>query len=476
MALYDNLEGSRLKAEHFGRLIPRAEAIAFLFACVAIVADIGIIVAASTAATLVYSQLTGVNVDISRQRESALVLSALFVTFSLGGDVYRLKTLAILSAPKIAMKWFVALGVFLAVAFLFKSGAYYSRGVSRVLTRSGLAGLVSSRFLIARAVRQTLAANHVPPMRLAIIGIADETEEAVRHRLSDEPSVHVASYVALGSTPDLGRLRDVIALSHAGRIDQILVAVPWTHSDVIEQAIVELRKQALPVMLLPDLQSVEYISRPAQLGPLPVFELKRAALGPSELLMKRALDVSIASAALIMLSPLLLLTAIAIKLDSRGPVLFRQRRHGFNNTEFRIFKFRSMRVAEDGAQIKQAVRGDPRVTRVGSFLRKSSIDELPQLLNVIRGEMSLVGPRPHAIAHNEAWIKMVENYAQRHNILPGITGLAQVNGFRGEADTPDKIDARVKLDLKYIASWSLALDVKILVRTVAVLFFQKQAY
>lgn len=476
MALYDNLEGSRLKAGHFGRLIPRAEAIAFLFACVAIVADIGSIVAASTAATLLYSQFTGVNVDIARQRESALVISALFVTFSLGGDVYRLKTLAILSAPKIAVKWFVALGVFLAVAFLFKSGAYYSRGVILVLTPIGLAGLTLSRFFIARAVRETVAANHVPPMRLAVIGVDRTTEEAVRRRLADEPSVHVSSYVSLGAVPDLNRLRDVIALSQAGRIDQILVAVPWAHSDVIEQAIVELRKQALPVMLLPDLQSVEYISRPAQLGPLPVFELKRAALGSSELLMKRTLDVCLAAVALVVLSPLLLATAIAIKLDSPGPVFFRQRRNGFNNTEFRIFKFRSMRVTEDGPQIKQAVRGDSRVTRVGAFLRKSSIDELPQLINVIRGEMSLVGPRPHAIAHNDAWVQMVEGYAQRHNILPGITGLAQVNGFRGEADTPDKIDARVKLDLKYIASWSLALDIEILVRTVAVLFFQRQAY
>lgn len=448
----------------------------FLFACMAIAADIGTIVAASEASALIYSQLSGINVDISRSRESALVISALFVMLCLAGDVYRLKSLANLSVTKLAVKWFVSLGVFVTVAFLLKSGADYSRGGTLVLTTVGLLGLIAVHFVMARVVREAVAANHVPPMRLAVIGLDSKTEEEVRLRLADEAAVHVTSFVPLGATPDLGRLRDIIALSQAGRIDQILIAVPWSHATLIEQAIVELRRQALPVMLLPDLQSVSYISRPAELGPLPVFELKRAALGSSELLMKRTLDVSIALVALLVLSPLLLATAIAIKLESRGPVFFRQRRHGFNNTEFRIFKFRSMRVTEDGPQIKQAVRDDPRVTRVGSFIRKSSIDELPQLFNVIKGEMSLVGPRPHAIAHNEAWMLMVENYAQRHNILPGITGLAQVNGFRGEADTPDKIDSRVKLDLEYIESWSLALDIQILVKTVAVMFFQRTAY
>jgi putative colanic acid biosysnthesis UDP-glucose lipid carrier transferase len=476
MALYDNL-GSRLAGSgHFTRLFLRSGTVSVLFACLTIAVDIGVIVAASAAATLIYVELTGISVDIARSRESALVISALFVTLCLGDGIYRIKTLALLSAPNLALKWVVSLGVFLVIAFLFKSGAYYSRGVILVLTPIGLVGLMSARYIVARIVREAVTSNYIPPMRLAVIGLDDQTEEAVRSRLASETAIEVATFVALGEDADGERLREVVALSQAGRIDQILVAFPWTQASLIERAVVALRRQALPVMLLPDLQSVAYISRPAQLGPLPVFELKRAALGPSDLLLKRTLDVCIATAALVLLAPLLAATAIAIKLDSPGPVLFRQRRHGFNNTEFRIFKFRSMRVTEDGPQIKQAVRGDPRITWIGRFLRKSSIDELPQLFNVIKGEMSLVGPRPHAIAHNEEWMMMVEGYAQRHNILPGITGLAQVNGFRGEAETPEKIDARVRLDLKYIESWSLALDIEILFRTVGVMFFQRQAY
>jgi exopolysaccharide biosynthesis polyprenyl glycosylphosphotransferase len=189
---------------------------------------------------------------------------------------------------------------------------------------------------------------------------------------------------------------------------------------------------------------------------------------------KTASDYIGAAGALILLAPLLLVVALAIKLDSPGPVFFRQRRYGQNNRVFRIFKFRTMHVAEDGPVVRQAIRNDPRVTRVGRFLRRSSIDELPQLINVLTGEMSLVGPRPHALAHDEDFERHVDTFLRRRRVKPGLTGWAQVNGYRGETRSPEDIRKRTEFDLDYIENWSIWLDFEILVRTVFVL--GKSAY
>jgi exopolysaccharide biosynthesis polyprenyl glycosylphosphotransferase len=201
------------------------------------------------------------------------------------------------------------------------------------------------------------------------------------------------------------------------------------------------------------------------LGPLPSVELQRAPLTRPERLAKRACDIALALIALILLAPLMLLTALAIKLDSAGPVIFRQRRVGFDGQAFSIYKFRTMSVLEDGAQIAQTRRNDPRVTRLGRLLRQSSIDELPQLFNVFRGDMALVGPRPHAIAHDDLYRTAIASYASRHHVKPGITGWAQVNGRRGETRRIEDMEKRVELDLWYIDNWSLILDFRILWRT-----------
>jgi putative colanic acid biosynthesis UDP-glucose lipid carrier transferase len=204
--------------------------------------------------------------------------------------------------------------------------------------------------------------------------------------------------------------------------------------------------------------------------------MQRPPRSMSELALKRVVDVTIASSALLLSLPLLPLVAIAIKLDSRGPVLFWQTRRGFNGKPFRIAKFRSMGVLEDGDNIRQATRGDARVTRVGKWLRQSSIDEIPQLFNVLRGEMSLVGPRPHAVAHDDHFIETVEDYAYRHHVKPGMTGWAQVHGYRGETPTQDAIERRVEYDRWYIANWSVWLDLAIMVRTVGEVFRGRNVY
>jgi len=213
-------------------------------------------------------------------------------------------------------------------------------------------------------------------------------------------------------------------------------------------------------------------ARLGDLGALVTLQLFRAPLSTIDRLLKRGFDIVAAVVGLLLLSPLLLIVSIAIKLDSRGPVLFRQTRHGYNNDPIRVIKFRSMTTMEDGEGFRQATKNDPRVTRVGRVMRRTNIDELPQLINVLLGEMSIVGPRPHPVAMNKTFQKQISPLSRRHNVKPGITGWAQVNGFRGETDTLEKMQRRFECDLYYIDNWSLLLDVKIILMTL----FSKRAY
>ena len=206
------------------------------------------------------------------------------------------------------------------------------------------------------------------------------------------------------------------------------------------------------------------------------IEIQRAPLSAAERFVKRTMDIVVASLALTLLLPVFMLTAIAIKLDSDGPVIFRQRRKGFNGKEFVMLKFRTMRVLEDGPVVVQATREDPRVTPIGKTLRKASIDELPQLVNVFKGEMSLIGPRPHALAHDNYFEEILEDYAFRHHVKPGLTGWAQCNGARGATPSVEDIAERVKLDLWYVNNWSLWLDIQILIRTAFEVARKRNAY
>ena len=238
-----------------------------------------------------------------------------------------------------------------------------------------------------------------------------------------------------------------------------------------------LRVLPLPVTLVPYGSLAQLFQRShADIGDTVGIELQRAALSPSEQAVKRAIDIVFSSILLIGLSPVLLASAIAIRLDSSGPALFRQTRHGFNGRPFRIYKFRTMTVMENGDVVPQAKKSDKRVTKVGRWLRRYSIDELPQLVNVFIGDMSMVGPRPHASAHDRYFTSTIEKYAFRHHVKSGITGWAQVSGARGETDTLDKMRRRVELDLWYINNWSVWLDFSIMIRTVFVVLLGKDAH
>ena len=221
------------------------------------------------------------------------------------------------------------------------------------------------------------------------------------------------------------------------------------------------------VYVVPDFFVFELLhSRWTQIGNLPAVSVFENPFYGVDGLVKRVLDVTIGSALLLVLAIPMLLIALAVKVTSRGPIIFRQNRYGQDGREIRVWKFRSMKVTENGGKIQQATLNDPRITKLGAFLRRTSLDELPQLINVIMGSMSLVGPRPHATAHNEQYRKLIPGYMLRHKVKPGITGLAQVNGWRGETDTDEKMQKRVEFDHKYIREWSPWLDIKILFQTV----------
>jgi undecaprenyl-phosphate galactose phosphotransferase/putative colanic acid biosynthesis UDP-glucose lipid carrier transferase len=249
----------------------------------------------------------------------------------------------------------------------------------------------------------------------------------------------------------------------------------WNDRALIDSILAELQALSIPVSLLPDAHAARFVgTNRGALGNFAV-QLRRAPLTSQEQRLKRLLDMALAFTALLMLSPLMIVIAAAIRAGGGGPVFFKQRRSGLDGRPFSILKFRTMNVMDDGPQISQAVENDIRVTPVGRILRKLNFDELPQLVNVLRGDMSLVGPRPHAVAHNDEYGRLIDNYLSRHRIKPGMTGWAQINGFRGETNTIDKMAKRVDLDLWYVNNWTLTLDIKILLKTL-VLGLQRHAY
>jgi putative colanic acid biosynthesis UDP-glucose lipid carrier transferase len=256
------------------------------------------------------------------------------------------------------------------------------------------------------------------------------------------------------------------------RPDDIFILVPWSQKETIDQCINAFMRIPASIHLGPEPVLDRFVNAQiCKAGPIASLNLVHRPLSAAEVFVKRVFDITIASAALLILAPFFAAIAIAIKADSPGPVIFRQRRYGFNQQPFRIFKFRSMSTLEDDAALKQATENDARVTRIGKIMRRFNIDELPQLLNVVRGDMSLVGPRPHALAHDQQFERSIGLYARRHNVKPGITGWAQVNGFRG-AITDEKIRHRIAHDLYYIDNWSLLFDMQILWLTV----MSKKAY
>ena len=312
---------------------------------------------------------------------------------------------------------------------------------------------------------------------VAVVGARASVERLLpRLSFAGGPTLTVAEAFDLDSRPYEDVVAALTKAACARYIDEVLIPLPWSCSTPLDTLLRALGNLSITVRLLPELPNTSFsclhVETPCGLPAVSVIE---RPLSDSQMALKRAEDIVISSLALMVAAPIMALIALLIHLDSPGPVLFRQERWGFNARPISVLKFRTMRLHHDPAVI-QATRDDPRVTPIGRILRSTSLDELPQLINVLRGDMSLVGPRPHAVAHNERYAALIDNYLARHRVKPGITGLAQVNGCRGITDTLDKMERRVAYDLRYIEQWSLLLDMKVLVKTVYVAFIARGAF
>lgn len=277
--------------------------------------------------------------------------------------------------------------------------------------------------------------------------------------------------------PLLGRISEAANHVKQEQINLIYISLPMATQPRIMRLLDELRDTTASIYFVPDLFVTDIIqSRMETVCDMPVVSVCETPFTGSNGMVKRLSDIILSATILLLISPILFGIACGVKLTSPGPVIFKQRRYGLDGQEIIVYKFRSMTVCEDGAQIVQARQGDQRVTRLGRFLRKTSLDELPQFVNVLQGRMSIVGPRPHAVSHNEQYRKLIKGYMVRHKVKPGITGWAQVNGLRGETDTLDKMEARVDCDLDYLRNWSLSLDLYIIFKTIAVVVKDRHAY
>lgn len=378
-------------------------------------------------------------------------------------------------------------GLLLALmAFLMKIGPVFSRGSIVCYALTALLLLLVSRRLAKRLIKLAVAKGQLQGRRAILLGTREELAALGMNELLGRFGLTEVDRVTFSNDQnsnftmtenESASLKRALAAACERGADEIVLAFPWYETRKLELIRDRLRSSPLPAQLLPDRRVRSLTENPSfRVRRSFSIEVQRGPLSRAEQFFKRVVDVVGASIALTLLAPLMVMAALAIKLDSPGPVFFRQRRKGFNAKQFSIIKFRSMTVMEDGPTVIQATRFDSRVTRIGRILRRSSIDELPQLFNVLFGDMSLVGPRPHALAHDDHYGDLLSDYAFRHHVKPGITGWAQVRGFRGETARVEQMKGRVDCDLWYINNWSLALDLKILMLTCFELARRRNAY
>jgi putative colanic acid biosynthesis UDP-glucose lipid carrier transferase len=422
--------------------------------------------------------------DVTQFLGFAAIVAVLFITIGKSRDIYKLSELLNLRSQirKVATTWAAVFLFLTAIAFVMKVGGSFSRGVVLLFAGSGLMALVAARVAWRLFLADGLAVRRFSNRKIALLTQQVPAEARVLltalNRHGFQPTFQ---FEFPGDLNKVERRKEVIAQLisslRGSDIEEIVVSASLDQWPELSSVLSELRVLPIPVNLIPIGPLSELFRLPSHtIGSTVNIELQRGPRTLFERAIKRAFDIIVASTALLMLLPLFLMTALAIKMDSPGPIIFRQRRRGFNGRPFQILKFRTMTVLEDDEHVVQATLNDVRITRIGAWLRRTSIDELPQLINVLQGSMSIVGPRPHAMAHDNKFDKIIGNYAFRHHVKPGITGWAQVNGHRGQTPTIADIKYRITLDLWYIDNWSLAVDFKILFLTIAELIFSKNAY
>lgn len=422
----------------------------------------------------------------------AMTAAALVAFQVIGANSVAALRRPVQETARLAAAWsFVALAA-LAVVFFARLDGVYSRVWLAGFYLVTLACLTAERMILAVLMRRLTALGRLE-RRTVIVGGGPAGEQLLkdlsRQKDSDlricgvfDDRFDERSPDIIAGYPKLGKVSDLVEYARHTRVDLVIFAMPITAEERLLQMLRKLWVLPIDIRLAAHTNKLRFRPRAySYIGTVPVFDVFDKPIADWDVVLKWIFDKVVGTLALIALSPVMLATAIAVKLDSRGPVFFKQKRHGFNNEVVEVFKFRSMYVDRlDHAAAKQVTRDDPRVTRVGRFIRKTSLDELPQLFNVVfKGNLSLVGPRPHATqarAADRNYDEVVDGYFARHRVKPGITGWAQVNGFRGETDTAEKIQNRVDYDLYYIENWSILFDLYILCITPFALLKAENAY
>ncbi|MBR1147263.1 undecaprenyl-phosphate glucose phosphotransferase [Bradyrhizobium sp. AUGA SZCCT0431] len=441
--------------------------------------DFLLILVSYLVAGVVYRQFMGTPADQEVPIGAGLIVGVAFVAIAFFQRVYDSHRLfnGMWQARKVVFVWMMSLAILALIAFLLKSTTSLSRGTTIVFAITGLVSLGAHRAAWRIGLASSLAKGHLIDRRVVLLSLKSLDFTSNRFKDLRKNGFDVVRHFVLNATQDDAALDaeilNIIRQSRTTNAEEFLLAIDWNELPMLQKLSQRLRQVPQPIRLLPDFPIADLVSRPFMpVSGTMAIEIQRPPLSIFERAQKRCLDIGLASIALLMLAPLLIISAVLIKLDSEGSIIFRQSRRGFNGKPFEIWKFRSMSVAENGHTVTQATKQDRRVTRVGRFLRKTSIDELPQLWNVLRGEMSLVGPRPHALAHDNYYDQVISNYVYRHHMKPGLTGWAQVNGFRGETPTIDLMEKRVEYDVWYVSNWSIWLDMRIIIRTAMVMMYQ----
>ena len=423
---------------------------------------------------------------MSDERMDRPALTACLLVFALtfpGRNRFRDNLLG--AAVDIASSWVAVLGILALCAYATRSFHYFEDNVlltwalvtpvlqwlatwvGRIVVlhrakthRSRRTAIVVGASALGVKVARAL---QVDVQGIEFLGYFDDRTD---DRLDDEAKSHV-----------LGKLAEVGTFTSARGVREVYITLPLGSQPRIVNLLEQLQGTTASLFFVPDVFGISIIQgRLKDMNGVPVVGICETPFTGTNQLIKRTSDLILASLIILLTSPLLLAIAIGVKLSSPGPVIFRQRRNGLDGEEIVVWKFRTMTTQDDGADVPQATRNDPRITRFGAFLRASSLDEMPQFFNVLQGRMSIVGPRPHAVTHNEQYRQIIRAYMVRHKVKPGITGWAQVNGQRGETDTLEKMRARVEYDLEYLRNWSLGLDLRIIVGTIRLVFFDRYAY
>jgi putative colanic acid biosynthesis UDP-glucose lipid carrier transferase len=413
---------------------------------------------------------------------ACLILSLLVFAMTFPGSIAREWESAGELMLDIVTGWLAIVALLLLLGWASRTVGVFDQRVLLAWAVATPAALFTAHRLLPHLLPRLLAAEGL--RKTAVIAGANDLGRGLAARLSAS-AVHGVKLAGFfdDRAPErisekvLGPISALPDYVRAHNIDTIYIALPMASQPRILKLLEDLRNTTASIYFVPDIFLFDLIqARVDSIGDLPVVAVCETPFYGFNSLVKRVSDFVLAGTILVLIAPLLVAIAVGVKLSSPGPILFKQRRYGVDGRKIVVYKFRTMTVAEDGDVVRQATKNDARITRFGSFLRRTSLDELPQFINVLQGRMSVVGPRPHAVAHNELYRKLIRGYMIRHKVRPGITGLAQVNGYRGETDTVEKMKARIDYDLAYLRQWSVLLDLQIVLKTVVVVLRKQNAY